>query len=344
MTGSEEAGYQESVGLVPWDPNRSLRKVDPMEAQLSRGFLRCRPEKWFPGFATHWLPLAHSLGVELKVLEVKPVMAAPKGMELGFAASVDDEPLAIFLDPQSADGLLELVVPGAGQGGRAVVAEYLARRLVTSLAACWSGSEASVVRFDPALNPHNLRYIAAVKLTFSLNGNPCTVWLLAGKLLIERMDGLWRRQLCAASKEHPDSATVHLELAHLTVPPSNLADYVTPGTTIDLEQPVTDQLALVMNDSYWLACRMCNLDGVLGIEVTAASVAPALLPEGTTRLSIEFGTVQLSRDQMAELGQIGALWNTGVPLGDPVEMLVNGDSVGKATLATYEGRFAISVL
>ena len=57
-----QAGQAE-IALGGWDPQRALRKIDPAEVRYSRGFLRCRPEKWFPGCATPVLPRAHSLGV-----------------------------------------------------------------------------------------------------------------------------------------------------------------------------------------------------------------------------------------------------------------------------------------
>ena len=116
-------------GLVVWDARRYLRSVGSLEVRLSRGFLRCRPEKWFPGLAGHWLPLIHSLGIELKIQEIKPVLTLPAGLSFGYCGSVDDEPFGVFGDHEGVRAILAAVggavVPQAGE----VLAEYLARRL-----------------------------------------------------------------------------------------------------------------------------------------------------------------------------------------------------------------------
>jgi hypothetical protein len=263
---------------------------------------------------------------------------------VGYVASIDDEPLAIYLDPDSTNVLMETVIPGGSSESRSVVSEYFSRRFVTTLARSWSGPESSEVRFESEMSPESVRYVAAIKFVFTINGQHCTVWLLAGKILVDRMDGLWRRQLHAASREGEGGGVFHLEVAHLTVPPSMLSDYVKSGTTIDLEVVISDQITLVSGGKPWMPARMCSIDGAIGMEIVSGAFPQAEVPEGTTRLSIEFGSVELDAQQISELSQIGAIWNSGIPLGQPVEMRVNEELVARATLSTYEGRFAITVL
>jgi flagellar motor switch/type III secretory pathway protein FliN len=93
-----------------------------------------------------------------------------------------------------------------------------------------------------------------------------------------------------------------------------------------------------------MPARLCSIDGSVGFEIVSGSLPQAEVPEGTTRLSIEFGSIELAAGQISELSQIGAIWNSEIPLGQPVEMRVNEELVARATLSTYEGRFAISVL
>jgi len=333
----------ETVALVPWDPNKYVAQVEPAAARLSRGFLRCRPEKWFPGFGASWLPLAHSLGIEIKMIEVKPVMAAPRGLESGFAASVDDEPVSLYIDGESSRVLTEMVCPGAVENAKRVIEEYFARRLLTTLEMSWSGPESSVVRFNTEINPDELRQLGAVKLTVSLNGANCVIWILLGKLLVERLDGLWRRQVQASARQDGEGVELHLEIAQLAVPPSMLSDYVKSGTVIDLEVMMSDAITLSSHGKAWLPARLCNIGSQLGFEVRPGPVAPATLPDGTTRLSIEFGRIGLNAAQLSEVAQVGAVWETGLPLGEQVQIVINGEVVGSATLCTYEGRFAISV-
>lgn len=339
---SNASGQSEPV-LPAWDPRRYVRKIDPSEVRLSRGFMRCRPEKWFPGFSAHWLPLAHSLGLEVRVVECKPVAVTPKGLDVSFTGSVDNEPMAILMDAESRKIAVEAVSPGATENAKIVTLEYLARRLLSTLALSWSGPQPSVVRFDPDRDPSEAREAGAIKLTVMINNNPCTVWLVLGRLLVDKFDGLWRRQIQSASKLPQGNTELRLEIAQLAVPPSMLVDYMAAGTVVDLEVLISDLVTIRAGNKPWLPGRICDVGGKLGFEIVAGPTSAHSLPEGTTRLSIEFGKVSFDSTTMAEMGQVGAIYETDLPLTENVVMVINGERVADATLCSYEGRFAISV-
>ncbi len=338
-----EQGEKRQVTLTPWEPMRLLQTFDPLEVRYSRGFLKCRPEKWFPGFAMQWMPLAHSLGVDLKLLEAKPVIGSTPRFRCGFVGSVDDEPIGLFIDDNSAAAVVEAVSPGGKGPAREVILEYLARRLLTSLAISWSGPESSLVRFEPDLNPQDMREVGAVKLTAHLNGSPITVWILIGKIVVEKMDGLWRRQLHSTSAHGTQPVDVHFEVAHLTVPPSILADYLRSGVTFDLEVPVCDTLTLVSGGQSWLAARLGIVDGRFAVEILPDPPQTALLPPGTIRLSFDLGKARLDPGLVSEISQPGAIYDTGIPVSDSIEIVVNGEKAGEAVLRSYQKRFVISV-
>ena len=331
------------ISLIPFDPGRFLRRVDISEVRYSRGFLRSRPERWFPAFAGQWLPLAHSMGVELRVLEVRPVLAYPRTLKHGFVASVDDEPFGIFTDDTSLEVVIDAVVPEAVPNAREIVAEYIARRLLATLALSWSGPEASTVRFQGAVGLNEVSPVAAVKFGVELNGGPAVIWLLMGRLLAERFDGLWRRQIRSSTRVAEGSFEVKLEIGQLAVPPSMLVDYMRSGSVIDLEIVSSDLVTLRHSGKPWLPARLCSVNGNLGFEIVAGPVSSPALPDGTTRLAIEMASVTLDANQLAEMSQVGAIWDTDSPLSDKVSLSINNERVGGATLCLYEGRYAISV-
>ncbi len=336
-------GDNQEVVLPRWDPQRYAKQVDPLEVRFSRGFLRCRPEKWFPGFAAQWLPLAHSLGVELKIVEVKPVIAFPKSLPIGFAGTIDDEPIAILTDDNSLDAIFEAVSPGIGAHASKVVGQYIARRFLTSLALSWSGPEASVVRFNAEILPQDVAAVGAIKVGIDIRGTPATVWIVLGRMFVERLDGLWRRQVRSSAKQFDKAPEVSLEVAQLAVPPSMLIDYMKSEAGIDLELPPSDALTLKLGGKPWLPGKLVTINGNLGFEIAPGPVFSPPCPDGTTRLSIEFGTVRFDAGTIAEMAQVGAIWDTGVKLTNRVSMVVNGERVAEATLCLYEGRLAISV-
>jgi len=189
-----------------------------------------------------------------------------------------------------------------------------------------------------------MREVGAVKLTNSINGNQFVTWILIGKLMVERLDGLWRRQIHSTSGQNAEALDVHLEVAHLAIPPSMLSDYVKSGTDIDLEIAASDSLTLIVSGQPWMPARMCNVEGKLGIEMLSGAAPGGSLSAGTTRLSIEFGSLSFDSALATEMSQVGALYDTGIELSDIVYMVVNKEKVGEAHLRTYQGRYAISVL
>lgn len=343
---NQQGTQDESVSLSAWDPARLLRTVDAREARYSRGFLRCKPEKWLPGFPTHWLPLAHSLGLECKALEVKPVLSlpGPRPMEHAFGGTVDGEAVGVYADADSARVLLNAVIPSSLPGGAQVVLEYLARRFLASLAMSWSGPESSVVQFDAQALPREGEIAGVVRFVVSINGEQCQIYLALGRALVERLDGLWRRQVQSTAKAGEGNNQLSIEIAQLAVPPTMLVEYLKTGTVIDLEVPVSDSVTLKLGGKPWQAARVCSADGSIGVETLPGPVSSPLLPEGTTRLSIQFGTLAVDPVIVAELAQPGAIYPTGLPLSDMVQLIINAERVGSATLCTYQGRYAITVL
>lgn len=340
-------GHNEFDGLAAWEPERFFRGVPRGEVRLSRGFLRCRPERWFPAFAAQWLPIAHALGVELKLLDVKPLMQSASPEATIFVGTVDGETVGLAVDPSSMRVLIEAVTPGAiagpGSLGGGIVLEYLARRFLTTLSLAWTGPESSVVQFEPELGAADVTPLAEVRFSFAVNGTPCQVSVLLGKFLVERLDALWRRQIQSTSHSLDVVSDIVLEVAQLAVPPSMLAEYLRSGTLIDLETEASDVLVLRAGTKAWQAARGCLSSGRFAFEMIGSAGQSPSLPDGTTRLSISLGATRLEEPLIAELAQAGAMWETTIPVSDRVELRINGDIVGAGRLGLYGGRLAVQV-
>ncbi len=343
---SEENLNQDDSGgadVQLWEPRRALRRLEPAEAALSRGFLRSHPEKWFPGFAAHWLPIMHSLGCEARISEVKPSLHRAMEGENVFIGSVDGEPLILCVDAESARSITEEVVPGARGKAADAVLEYLMRRLLASLALSWSGPESSKVTFAGAAEPSVVEAVVSVKISFVINTISSTIRIGFGMRMAEQLDRLWRRQVHSSARVPQGPATVRLEIAQLGVPPQMLSDYLTKGTVIDLEVRASDSLVVRYNTKPWMPARMVEVDGKFGCEIVSGALSAPLVPEGTTRLSVELASLELDGTHVAELSQPGAVLVTETPIGELVNLVINGDKVGEARLCVYEGRFAIEV-
>ena len=326
-----------------WDARRALRRVAASEAALSCGFLRCRPEKWFPGFSTHWLPVIHSLGIEAKLSEIKPVLAKPPVGEVAFVGTISGEDVVLAMDSQMAGALSDELVAGAGEHASGIVLEYFFRRLLSSLVLSWSGPESATASFKRGADPSQVPVVGSVRVSFTINTVPFTLWFGLGAKMIEVFDGLWRRQVQSLSKQAQTSSVVRIEVAQLGVPPQMLSEYLTKGTVIDLEVKASESVTIKIGNKAWMPARLVDVGGVLGCEMAPGALAVPPVVEGATQLAVEFGTCNLDATRLAELGQGGAVLVTDIPSGGVVNLVINQERVGTARLCVYEGRFAIEV-
>jgi len=339
----QDSDQGEGFTVVPWDPQENIRSVSAVEAVLSCGFLRCRPDRWFPGFAAQWIPLAHSLGIDLKILEVVPQMHLPENPGIGYSATVDGEPMSIFMDKEDSKILTDIMLPESSREAGDLMLEYMARRFVSSLALSWTSPESSEVKFDSERDPHQVACAGAIKIIVSVNHSQCIVWLGLGRILVEGLDRLWRRQIHSAALDGPDEVDVSLEVAELAVPPSMLVEYTKSGTVIDLETLISDSLLLRIDGKPWMPARLCNIDGKFGFEITEGAASARSVPEGATRISFELGRITVKGQVASELTQKGAIYQTDLPLNDEVDIVINSKKVKKAVLCNFEGKFAVSV-
>lgn len=345
MVSDIETASDGTTAVQLWEPMRALKPMDPHEERLSRGFLRCRPEKWFPGFPSSWLPVTLALGCEARLTEIRPIAFPPRGCDTTFIGSIDGEEILLAIDDETARGLVEEFVPSAPSEAQKVVLSYLARRLFVSLASSWSGPEASNVRFHADGDPALMKIDGAVKVAFTINTTPCTVWIALGKKWVDTLDGLWRRQIQSSNRGvSATTSSLQIEVAQLGVPPQMLAEYLKPSTVIDLEVRASDSVTLRLGSKPWMPARLVNISGVFGCEIAPGALATPPVTEGTTRLSVSLGSVSITPSDMAELSQNGAVLKTNIPLQERVQLLINEDVVGEARLCVYEGRFAIEVL
>ncbi len=345
MSSGEQISAESEGQVEPWEPRGFLRAIDYREARLANGFLRCHPERWFPGFAERWAPLVSTLGCELRMGEIKPTIVIPDDSWICFRGTLENEAVVVAIDRQTAELVIQEVVPNISGGLQTdLVIEYLIQRFMAILGMTQTASEtAGAFIFNGRCSPSEVSLMAAVKLSFSLNSAPCSVVVALGQEAVERMDRLWRRQVHSSIRIAQEAGLLRFEIAQLGVPPQLLSEYVTKGTIVDLEVAASDTLTLRVGSKLFMPARMIQIDGKLGCQVVSGSATNLPVAEGTSRLSVEIASMSVEPSVLAELGQVGAVLNTGRQLDNRVTLNINQEKVADARLCVYQGRYAIEV-
>lgn len=335
----------DSAGDVEiWDCQKALRSIDLVEAKLSRGFLRCHPEKWFPGFSAHWVPLLNALGSDVRVLEIKPMIASLDSNYNCFKGMLAGESVLLAFDAQGSRVIIEEVVPSLDKSEHSgLVLEYLAQRFFAVLGMCQTGADALAPSFSGPCSASDVPCVGQVKCSFSINSISCVIIVGLGQKLVEKMDGMWRRQMHSATRVSHRSGMLRLEIAQLGVPPQLLSEYLARGAVIDLEVPVSDLITLRIGAKPFMAAKMIEVNGKLACQTVQAAPVNISLPEGTSRLCVEIAAVPVDPPEVVELGQVGGVLVTNVNVGDAVTLTINQEKVADARLCVYQGRFALEV-
>lgn len=251
----------------------------------------------------------------------------------------------VSLDKASAAAVADELVPAVERLGHApLVLEYLAQRFLATVGQSQADPELASISFAGACSSTEVSGAASIRFSFSMNNTPCGVFVILGAKLVDKLDGLWRRQIHSAVRNSPSSGVLRLEVAQLGVPPHMLTEYLSSGTVIDLEVPVSDLMTVKVGAKPFVSARMVVVDGMFACQTTQAAVVASAPPEGTSRLCVELAAATVDSQVIAELGQPGAMFVTDKAVSERVTLTINQEKVGEAKLCLYQGRFAVEVL
>jgi len=344
-TGQGHSTSETTGDVESFDWRRVLRTLNPLEARYANGFLRCHPEKWFPGIGARWSPILSALGSDLRVGEIKPMLVLPDAQTICFKAIFGGEMGLVAIDSNSARLIAQEIAPGVTKPkDMSVVLEYVVQRFLAIVGMCQAGTDVAAVEVDGRCSSSDAKLVGSIKLSFSLNSSPISILIGVGEKVADMMDGLWRRQLHSAARTTHQPGTLRVEVAQLGVPPQMLSEYLSKGTVIDLEVPVSDAVTLRVGHKAFMPARLVEVDGRLGCQVIQGSLTNLAVPDGTSRLSIEIAAVAVDAARLTELGQVGSVLVLDMAPGQQVSIVINQEKVADAKLCVYQGRFAVEVL
>jgi hypothetical protein len=340
----QEIDSEESGNSYSFDFFRHLPEIQPDAAKLSAGFLRCRPEKWLPAFSSHWLPFWHSLGIEAKIIEIKTLLKAAKNVQKGFYGVVDDERVAVCVDEDSEQAILSAVSPGAAKNAESLLLEYLARRFFSSMAQSWSAAENAKVQFRTEIRTHSFNESGAVKIAFSLNNSVCNVWLLLGEGLVQKLDGLWRRQLNVPSKE--ETSEMHrasIELFGIELFQNELEAQLKPGHFIGFSGSKIELVTLIINGKPYLPAKLSKVDEKIALQTASSNIEGTYDNSSKVRLSVKYPEFRISASALNEASQISSVFTTDIDSQSPVELYVQDKKVAEGRLAYFLGNLGVLI-
>lgn len=348
MVDGTEQRADDEPRLEEWSPREHLESISGEEIAWSNGFLRSHPEKWCLGLGEQWISLYSLFGVDIRIGDVTPLIGKPCEDTVCFKSSIGEEDACLSFTAATIECLVKELQPRVSSKTAAqIFVDYIAQRFLVSLTQSQTVIDSARCRFFGRYLPSDCTLRAGVRVAFTLNTIPCGFTLYLSDRIIERVDGLWRRQIHSASKNgltfNPNDL-LHVEIAQLGVPPHIVPEYLKKGAVIDLEKKVSDIVTLRLGHKPLLSAKLLRSENGLACKTIPGMPRVQSLPEGTTRLSIECGRRELEASNLSELQQAGAVISLGEALSSQVSLCINQEKVGEAKLCLFDGRFAVEVL
>jgi len=347
-TALGSAADNSTGGLNGWDPRLELAEVSAGAARYSTGFLRAHADIWFKNFGSHWTPLAHGLGVDLRLEGIETGFDFPDELSRVTPIEVDGEIAVVGFSEDAQAAIVSAICPGVGELQQDILLEYIERRLISTLTKSWTGTVAPLnCHYIASDNVEEAEVVGVIALRWSLAGRSCAVWFGLGPRLLDRLDILWREYVAEANAEGGRSSArrnLSVELAELAVPPALLIDYMRSGTLINLGLPLSDQVTLKLDGKEWATGRLRRYEDRFAVEIEDFEPSTPALPEATTRVQVELFRLGVDSTFIGEHSQAGAILLTDLTVNSTASMVIGGESVATALIIVADGEFALSVL
>ncbi|HMO01947.1 MAG TPA: hypothetical protein PKD37_01490 [Oligoflexia bacterium] len=332
------------TSLIPWHISSDVSTVSEREIRYSRGFSRCRPERWFPGFASHWLPLVVALGIEIKFEDIKPSLLFDEDFAKGYLFKLFDSDLFLTIDRDSEINFVGAVIAGASKQAVEVALEYFARRFVVSLAHTWSGGDSPNQSFVGVRKSVPSGINASIKINFLFGSLPLTLQVGLSQQLVDLFDNLWRRQLISSQKTQDLRVDkISIEVCRVALDKRRLAAGFKSGDLIELAEADFGTYNLFANEQFLAAAKARVCQDRLALETAAI---PLNLPQATPEQSLIkvcLNELKIAENEASEITQLGALIDTGEKISGKVKLYNEQKLVGEGILALADGKQVVQI-
>jgi flagellar motor switch/type III secretory pathway protein FliN len=332
-----------------WDPSELLPELSREQARYSKGFLHGNLSVWFPGFKDHWLTLAHSFGLDLRVGSIECGFGFPENSDHILLAEVGGEAACVCLSEEGKQLLSQSFVPESEGLARDVVIEYFFRRLLSCLEKSWCGSDDFQAFYlgEGAQAPAVSAYVA---VDFLIGESPCQLFFGIGPRLLDRLDAAARRGVVEqqqANLQEPMDDVIHsmsIELAELAVAPAMLIDYMRPGSLIDLEVPLSTVVRIRKDDQPWAVGQLCRFNGYFSVVIRSFQIPEEAISESKTVVRVEVAQSELDHESAMELAHPGAVMLTETAVSNTASLIISGERVATAELGSVDDSLMLRVL
>jgi len=335
----------------PWSPRELLTTLSSNEIRFSRGFLRSDLSIWLSDFVKSWQLLLHSLGLEVELSAINNRFNFPESLSRVIPIELDDEPAVIGMDDESQELISSIVATGSESTAVDVIVEYFERRLLSCLSQHWAGPMPLKAWYLADSESAAVDVVGTICFVFKIKDQELSIWVGLGPRAVERIDGLWRKQLfeehgSQQSASLPQLSTVDIDLVELLVPPALLIDYMRSGTVVDLDLPVDTRVRVNLNGSLWAHGTLGQFEGNFAVTLDSFDVNEAARGDNssTTKVSVQLAVEEIDREAVVEFGQKGAILSTQVAVNDRASLIISGERVASAIIGELDGKFALTVL
>ncbi len=326
-----------------WQLAEEVESLDPKIIKYGIGFLNSRPQNWIPNFSSFWTPLLELLNFEVAVLDIQPTFDFPISGNSLWLGAFENNKIGVSCEPFVAKYLASLFITDIDSLTSKVLEDYLARRLMQSLVASWTGPSLSHFQYFGASSMKDFEPSAGIKITMSVNGRQVTLWLLIEELLLKKLDNLWRRQTTTFNIKKLESRRYQLVLYSQQIQLEELETSLVIGNKIYLAglDPRFVTMRDIVNDSTW-KIKLYSSSDQLVMKILESNV-PYQLDVRDLLMRVTFPEITLSTEQL-QLNTNESFISTGLAPGTELLIKVSDETVAQAKLGKDANGYFAQIL
>jgi len=326
-------------GVSPWEPERSVPTFGLQEIRFGRGFLRADYLKIFSGLRAMWVPIFTANEVKFSITRVDADFQFPGELEHLFVAKADGETALIGIDRSSFETIGELFVNSTDRFGGSVLVDYLARRLLLTLARSWNASSApSELVFFGEADIGEVEIEGHLAIQCHTAAGDLSVHLGLGPELLQKLDLLAREQLTSSMNPSTRGRKHQLVIELGALDPAALRGSLEPGALIRTTLPHDSAVAIRFPDGTAMSGVLGQFNGRFAVQSLGEPVQ-----RNEKAVVLELARGEITEEDLGLLRQPGAIFLSKTIVSGGASMMQADRLIARTSLGVLDENLVIAI-
>lgn len=329
---------QSDHGIFALEQELSLPSFSIQEIRYGKGFLRADYRENFKNLLSLWIPVFSAAEAEIELVGIDVDFAFPSDLEAIYSFRVNEEISIVGLSEDTQQNLAALLLESEDRKAGILIAEYLVRRFVYTLAKTISLDEGGrKLSFIGSEDLGEVEIEGHLKVTLATPVGNLELHIGLGPEFLQTVDQFLKRRMLSGKSFQQKKHPLIVEIAD--IPEGLLVGNLEPGNWLGTDLVTNFPVRVVAPDGQCFSGKLSQFNGRFAVESLGFSNEPA--KPGTVRLELARGDI--SEEELFLMGNPGAIFLTKTVISNTATMTKGEKILAPVTLAELGGRLVFRI-